>query len=114
MTGALEAKQVFLVEIIEEHAMAAALGLASGIADWVHPVARAGGLLAVPANDWREVQEAHHRVATWAAVIAGLPVIRATGHGVSAIIDAAGRVLERGSSFDRPVVLVADVAPKYA
>ena len=33
-------------------------------------------------------------------------------HGISAIYDAAGRVLARASSFDGPVSLVADVPPE--
>jgi predicted amidohydrolase len=76
--------------------------------DMTRAVARHGGLLAVPANDWREVQEMHHRAAIWGAVVSGATVVRATTHGVSAVIDAAGRVLTRASSFDGPAVVVAD------
>ena len=77
--------------------------------DVLRPVARAGGLLAVPSNDWRAFQETHHRATAWAAVIAGVPVVRSTGHGISAVFDATGSVLARASSFDGPVVLVTDV-----
>lgn len=77
--------------------------------DMIRPVARAGGLLAVPSNDWREFAEIHHRSAVWSVVMAGVPTVRAVGHGISAVFDAAGRVLARQSSFDGPVALIADV-----
>jgi len=77
--------------------------------DLVAPVARAGGVLAAPTNDWRSFAEIHHRAAVWAAVASGVTVVRSAGHGTSSIYDAAGRVLARASSFEGPVVLVADV-----
>ena len=77
--------------------------------DVLRPVARVGGLLAVPSNDWRAFEETHHRAGAWAAAITGVPVVRSTGHGISAVFDATGRVLARASSFDGPVVVVADV-----
>jgi apolipoprotein N-acyltransferase len=83
--------------------------------DLVAPVARPGGVLAVPTNDWRNFTEIHHRAAVWEAVETGVTVIRSAGHGTSSIYDPAGRVLGRASSFDGPVVLVADVpAPAAA
>jgi predicted amidohydrolase len=77
---------------------------------------RAGALLCVPSNDWFDgFHVAHHRTAVWGAVMAGVPVVRATGHGISAIFDRAGRVLAQQSSEHGPVVLVADVeAPATA
>jgi predicted amidohydrolase len=75
--------------------------------DITRAVALHGGLLAVPSADWREIQELHHRAAIWGAVLSGATVVRAN-IGVSSIIDPAGRVLCRASSFDGPVVLVAD------
>jgi predicted amidohydrolase len=77
--------------------------------DLVRPVARAGGVLAVPAHDWDEIAEMHHRSAVWAAVTAGVPVVRSAGHGISAVHDAAGRVAGRASSLDGPCALVVDV-----
>jgi len=77
--------------------------------DLVRPVSRAGGMLLVPSNDWKEYEEIHHRAAVWAAVTAGVPIVRSTGHGISAVYDAGGRVLARASSFAGPVVLIADV-----
>jgi predicted amidohydrolase len=77
--------------------------------DLVAPVRAAGGVLCVPANDWfGGFEELHHETAVWAAVRTGVTVVRATGHGVSAIYDGAGRVLARASSERGAVVLVAD------
>lgn len=77
--------------------------------DLVAPVRAAGGVLCVPANDWfGGFEELHHETAVWAAVCTGVTVVRATGHGVSAIFDGAGRVLARASSERGAVVLVAD------
>jgi predicted amidohydrolase len=79
--------------------------------DLVRPVARAGGLLAVPANDWPGYDTLHHRAAVWSAVMSGTSVLRATGHGISAAYDPAGRVLAEQSSLSgrRSVVLVVEV-----
>lgn len=82
--------------------------------DLVAPVRGAGGLLAVPANDWfGGFEELHHRTAIWAATRTGVTVVRATGHGISSVIDGAGRTLARCSSRGGPVVLVVDapIAP---
>ena len=49
--------------------------------DLVRPVSRAGGVLAVPADDWKEIADMHHRSAVWSAVMAGVPVVRSNGHG---------------------------------
>lgn len=77
--------------------------------DLIAPVRRAGGVLCVPSNDWfGGFEELHHRTAVWAAVCTGATVVRATGHGISAIFDGAGRVLARASSEAGPVVLVVD------
>lgn len=78
-------------------------------ADVARPVAKAGGALAVPANDWAEIVEMHHRSAVWNTVMAGVPVVRSAGHGISAVYDAAGRVVAQANSRDGPVALVADV-----
>jgi len=78
-------------------------------ADLHAAVSAHGGLLTVPANDWPRLAELHHRAAVWAAVATGVPVVRATGHGVSAIYDGVGRVVARQSSASGAVVLVADV-----
>jgi predicted amidohydrolase len=70
----------------------------------------ANALLAAPSNDWFGGFEIlHHRSAVWSAVLGGVPIVRATGHGISAIYDAAGHVLAQQTSQYGPVVLVADV-----
>jgi apolipoprotein N-acyltransferase len=68
-------------------------------------------VLAVPANDWPGYATLHHRAAVWAAVMSGTSVLRATGHGISAVYDPAGRLLAEQTSLsaERSVVLVADV-----
>jgi predicted amidohydrolase len=78
-------------------------------ADTARSARRAGGLLTVPANDWSDFAHLHHSTAVWTAVLAQVPVVRATGHGISAIFDRAGRVIAQQSSALGPVVLVADV-----
>ncbi len=78
-------------------------------ADLLRPVSRVGGLLVVPANDWPGLEMLHHRTAVWSAVAARVPIVRATGHGISAIYDASGRVLAQACSLDGPVMVVADV-----
>lgn len=77
--------------------------------DLVAPVRAAGGVLAAPSNDWFQGFDVlHHRTAVWSAVLTGVPVVRATGHGISAVFDGAGRVLAERSSADGPVVLVVE------
>jgi len=77
--------------------------------DLVRPVARAGGVLAIPANDWKEIEQLHSPSAVWVAVMTGVPLIRSTGHDGSVVSDAAGRLVAMASSFDGPVVLVTDM-----
>ena len=78
--------------------------------DTARSARRAGAILAAPSNDWFGGFEVlHHESAVWAAVMGGVPVVRATGHGISSIYDGAGRVLKQQNSAGGPVVLVADV-----
>jgi apolipoprotein N-acyltransferase len=77
--------------------------------DLVGPVARSGGVLAVPANDWQGAEQLHHQSSVWAVVMTGVPMVRSAGHGISAVYDAAGRVIAQANSFKGPVVLVAEV-----
>lgn len=79
-------------------------------ADLNRQVAARGGILAAPTNDWRQVTEIHARLAPWTAVQSGAALVAATTHGNSVIVDASGRRLAQASSFDGPVVLVADVS----
>lgn len=77
--------------------------------DLTRPVARTGGILAAPSNDWPVFEAMHHRTAVWAAVMSGVSLIRSTGHGTSAAYDPSGHVLQQQSSLNGPVVLVADL-----
>jgi predicted amidohydrolase len=99
------------------HRLVGAAALSTAICvdlDWsdtARSARRAGALLAVPANDWFGGFEVlHHRTAVWAPVVAGVPVVRATGHGISSVYDSAGHVLKEQSSAGGPVVLVAEVS----
>lgn len=79
-------------------------------ADTARSARTAGAVLAAPSNDWHgSFALLHHRSAVWTAVIGGVPIVRATGHGISAIYDAAGRVVAQQTSADGPVVLIGDV-----
>jgi predicted amidohydrolase len=79
--------------------------------DTANSARKAGTVLAAPSNDWFGGFEVlHHRSAVWSAVIGGVPIVRATGHGISSIYDVAGRVLLQQTSAAGPVVLVHDVA----
>ena len=79
-------------------------------ADLVAPVRKSGGILVVPANDWfMGFAELHHRTAVWSAVLTGVSVLRATGHGISSVTDGSGRVLAQCSSEHGPVVMVVDM-----
>ena len=78
--------------------------------DTARSARRAGALLAVPSNDWFGGFEVlHHKSAVWAAVMGGVPIVRATGHGISSIYDGAGHVLKQQNSAGGPVMLLADV-----
>jgi apolipoprotein N-acyltransferase len=77
--------------------------------DLVRPVARAGGVLAIPANDWKEIEQLRSASAVSVAVMTGVPLIRSTGHGGSVVSDAAGRLVAMASSFDGRVALVTDM-----
>jgi predicted amidohydrolase len=76
--------------------------------DLVRPVRRHGGLLAAPTNDWAEIAAIHLQAAIWVPVLTATTLIRAASHGISAIIDPAGRILAQASTADGPVLLVAD------
>lgn len=80
-------------------------------ADTARSARTAGAVLAAPSNDWHgSFAQIHHRSAVWAAVVGGVPVVRATGHGISAIYDSAGRIVGQQTSADGPVVLVGNVS----
>jgi apolipoprotein N-acyltransferase len=83
-------------------------------ADLVAPVRAAGGVLVVPANDWKGFEEIHDQSAVWAAVLSETTVLRATGHGICSVRDGAGNLLARASSLDGPTVLVVDAPVRSA
>jgi apolipoprotein N-acyltransferase len=64
----------------------------ANINDLVRPLARAGGLLAIPSNDWKEIEQLHSPSAVWVPVMTAVPLIRSTGHRRSVVFDAAGRL----------------------
>ena len=65
--------------------------------DFPEQIRRAGqaraDLLLVPASDWRAIGPLHHAMATFRAVENGLTLVRAARFGVSAAVDAFGRVV---------------------
>lgn len=78
--------------------------------DTARSARRVGAMLAAPSNDWPGGFEVlHHHSAVWTAVMGGVPIVRATGQGISSIYDSAGHVLRQQDSAGGPVVLVADV-----
>jgi hypothetical protein len=89
--------------------LSAAICVDLDYADVIKCAKRAGGVLNVPANDWRVFERVHHRTAVWAAAMSGVPIPRATGHGISSVYDGAGPVLASQSSLKGPVTLVVDV-----
>jgi predicted amidohydrolase len=93
-----------------EVALGTAICVDLDYSDLVTSVRSMADILVGPSNDWFGGFEVmHHRTAVWAAVLGGKPLVRAAGHGISAIYDGAGRILVSGSSERGPVVLVADV-----
>lgn len=72
--------------------------------------ARGVDILAVPANDWREITPLHGEMVRMRAIENGFSVVRATSNGLSLLTDPLGRVLARVSSFATPgATATADV-----
>lgn len=73
-------------------------------ADFPNTIKQAGAqdvdLLFVPVNDWLEVKDIHQGMATFRAVENGMPIFRQSGQGVSSVIDAYGRELNRVDMFE--------------
>jgi len=57
-------------------------------------------LLLLPSNDWFGIRNMHPEMATFRAVENGMPIFRQTGNGVSSVIDAYGRVINRVDMFE--------------
>jgi apolipoprotein N-acyltransferase len=56
-------------------------------------------LLLVPSSDWEAIKLAHHICAVFRAIENGVPMVRATRWGLSAAVDAQGRVLAQLDPF---------------
>ena len=73
-------------------------------ADFPNAVKQAGeqnvDLLFVPSNDWVEVKDIHAGMAAFRAVENGMSIFRQTGEGVSSVIDARGKVINRVDMFE--------------
>ena len=57
-------------------------------------------LLLLPSNDWFAIRDMHPGMATFRAVENGVPIFRQTGNGVSSVIDAYGRVINRVDMYE--------------
>lgn len=67
---------------------------------YIQQVGAAGAdLLLVPASDWEAIKWPHHVSATFRAVENGVPLLRATRWGLSAVIDPYGRTLAQLDPF---------------
>ena len=73
-------------------------------ADFPSTIKQAGvkgvDLLFVPSNDWFEVRDIHNDMATFRAVENGMSIYRQTGAGVSSVVDAYGREINRVDIFE--------------
>lgn len=73
-------------------------------ADFPNVIRQAGeqdvDLLFVPSSDWQAVKDIHAGMAAFRAVENGMSIFRQTGSGVSSVIDAYGRTLQRVDSFE--------------
>ena len=73
-------------------------------ADFPNVIKQAGeqdvDLLFVPSNDWLEVKDIHAGMSAFRAVENGTSIFRQTGQGVSLVIDAYGRELNRIDMFE--------------
>ena len=56
-------------------------------------------LLFVPANDWLGAKDIHDGMADFRAVENGMSIFRQTGSGVSSVVDAYGRTIQRLDMF---------------
>ena len=73
-------------------------------ADFPNVITQAGeqdvDLLFLPSWDWPGVKDIHAGMATFRAVENGMSIYRQTGSGVSSVIDAYGRTLQRVDTFE--------------
>jgi apolipoprotein N-acyltransferase len=71
--------------------------------DFPHYIRQVGmaqaDLFLVPSSDWEAIKLVHHIPAAFRAVENGVPMVRATRWGLSAVVDPYGRVLAQLDSF---------------
>lgn len=79
--------------------------------DLIRGISTAGAdVLLVPANDWEAIKQVHLRMAIFRAIENGVPMLRPTSSGLSAAVDAFGRVLAITDHFSPGArVLVAQL-----
>lgn len=82
-------------------------------ADFTAPArnaARGGAdLLVVPSNDWAEITPLHAQMAAFRGMETGLPILRPTTNGLSAVISPSGDISASADSFAGQDVLLAPV-----
>ncbi|MHA2610315.1 MAG: nitrilase-related carbon-nitrogen hydrolase [bacterium JZ-2024 1] len=67
-------------------------------------------LLAVPSFDWYQVHRQHSGISLYTSALFGLPVIRATGQGISQVVTAGGKILVRANDFEeKPALTLVDL-----
>ncbi|MFN4182072.1 MAG: nitrilase-related carbon-nitrogen hydrolase [bacterium] len=67
-------------------------------------------LLAIPSLDWYQVHRQHRGISLYASLLFALPVIRATGQGISQVVSAEGEVLGEGNDFEeKPARTLVDL-----
>lgn len=72
--------------------------------------ARAVDVVVLPSSDWRGIDPIHTQMAAFRAIEGGFSLIRATRFGLSAAIDATGRMRAWNSAFEAsPGFTIADV-----
>lgn len=82
-------------------------------ADFTAPArnaARGGAdFLVVPSNDWAEISRPHAEMAAFRALETGLPILRPTTNGTSAVISSSGEISASADSFAGQDLLLATV-----
>ena len=77
------------------------------------------GLLVVPTGDWDAIAPLHTYMAAVRSIENGVPMLKATNHGTSALVDAYGRVVaEEYLNADAPIlagnIKIGNVATPYS
>lgn len=85
-------------------------------ADFTAPAraaARAGAeMIVLPSNDWADITPLHAEMAAFRAIELGVPILRPTTNGLTAVIDARGAVVAGADAFRTPGTdVLSTVAP---